>query len=155
MRAKRMVSTALAIAIALAGASCGGDGSDRTGDVKVTNEDGPVAGATEPGAKTTATESTQATGTGETGDGTGGGVDPDPEKGQVVFEQSGCGGCHTLAAAGAEGSVGPNLDEAEPSFDDAVEQITNGGGGMPAYSGILTEREIEDVASFVVEARKG
>src|SRR5207248_3516824 len=30
--------------------------------------------------------------------------------GKQVFAQNGCGGCHTLAAAGASGKVGPDLD---------------------------------------------
>ena len=31
--------------------------------------------------------------------------------GKLVFQNSGCGSCHTLAAAGATGTVGPNLDQ--------------------------------------------
>jgi hypothetical protein len=27
-----------------------------------------------------------------------------------VFQQNGCGGCHTLKSAGANGKVGPDLD---------------------------------------------
>jgi mono/diheme cytochrome c family protein len=30
--------------------------------------------------------------------------------GKIVFANNGCGGCHTLAAAGATGTVGPSLD---------------------------------------------
>jgi cytochrome c oxidase subunit 2 len=30
--------------------------------------------------------------------------------GAQVFANNGCGGCHTLAAAGTTGTVGPNLD---------------------------------------------
>jgi cytochrome c oxidase subunit II len=32
------------------------------------------------------------------------------EDGKAVFASNGCGGCHTLAAAGSSGTVGPNLD---------------------------------------------
>ena len=32
--------------------------------------------------------------------------------GKAVFASAGCGGCHTLAAAGTSGNVGPNLDKA-------------------------------------------
>jgi mono/diheme cytochrome c family protein len=42
--------------------------------------------------------------------------------GKAVFAKSGCGGCHTLKAAGATGAVGPNLDDAKPS-PGAVESI--------------------------------
>ena len=47
--------------------------------------------------------------------GVGGAAAPD---GKEVFASTGCGGCHTLAAAGTTGSVGPNLDDAKPSADD-------------------------------------
>ena len=33
----------------------------------------------------------------------------------------------------------------------AEKQVTNGGGGMPAFKGILSEEEIENVAAYVVE----
>src|SRR5262249_49429568 len=40
-----------------------------------------------------------------------GGVTGDPAAGKTVFTgTAGCAGCHTLAAAGATGTVGPNLD---------------------------------------------
>ena len=29
----------------------------------------------------------------------------------AVFEQAGCGSCHTLSAAGATGKIGPDLDK--------------------------------------------
>ena len=34
--------------------------------------------------------------------------------GAQVFANNGCGGCHTLAAAGSGGVTGPNLDEVLP-----------------------------------------
>ena len=37
--------------------------------------------------------------------------------GKEVFASAGCGGCHTLAAAGSSGTTGPNLDDAKPSAD--------------------------------------
>src|SRR6185312_7842634 len=36
--------------------------------------------------------------------------------GAEVFGTSGCGGCHTLQAAGSNGTVGPNLDVLKPTF---------------------------------------
>ena len=62
---------------------------------------------------------------------------------------AGCGGCHTFAAAGSNGAVGPNLDDLSPSFDTVVAQVTNGGGAMPAFKDELSEQEIRDVAAFV------
>lgn len=75
--------------------------------------------------------------------------------GQVVFSSAGCGGCHTLGAAKSKGQTGPNLDELKPSYDTVVRQVSNGGGGMPAFRSKLSKREIADVASFVSSAAKG
>jgi mono/diheme cytochrome c family protein len=73
----------------------------------------------------------------------------DAANGEQVFASAGCGGCHTFEAAGSTGSVGPNLDEAAPSFDTVVSMVTNGGGAMPSFGGDLSEQEINDVAAFV------
>ncbi len=85
-----------------------------------------------------------------------GGADPPAEPktvqaGAQVFDQAGCGTCHTLAAAGARGQVGPNLDELEPDLDAVADQVRRGGGGMPAYAGRLSEDRIEAVAAYVAE----
>ena len=41
-------------------------------------------------------------------------VEGDASNGAQVFASAGCGGCHTLEAAGSSGTVGPNLDESQP-----------------------------------------
>jgi mono/diheme cytochrome c family protein len=69
--------------------------------------------------------------------------------GKSIFASAGCGGCHTLVAAGSSGTVGPNLDEAQPSLELAIDRITNGQGGMPAFEGQLSEEQIQAVAEFV------
>ncbi len=79
----------------------------------------------------------------------------DAQAGASVFESAGCGGCHTLAAAGSTGTVGPNLDELRPALDQIVEQVTNGGGAMPAFAGKLTEEQIRDVAAYVFQSTSG
>jgi mono/diheme cytochrome c family protein len=76
----------------------------------------------------------------------GGGAD-----GEAIFASAGCNGCHTLAAADATGTVGPNLDEAKPSKELAVDRVTNGQGGMPSFEGQLSEAQIDAVATFVSE----
>jgi quinohemoprotein ethanol dehydrogenase len=68
--------------------------------------------------------------------------------GEEVFEGT-CSTCHTLAAAGTHGTVGPNLDELEPEQSLVEHQVTNGGGGMPAFGGSLSKEEIVNVATFV------
>ncbi len=95
---------------------------------------------------------TEGGGEGETDTGGGGEVaEGDPAAGQEIFASQGCGGCHTFEAAGTSGTTGPNLDESQTSFDEAREQIANGGGGMPAYDEQLDEQQIADVAAFVTE----
>jgi mono/diheme cytochrome c family protein len=76
-------------------------------------------------------------------------ADADAAAGTKVFASAGCGSCHTLAAAKSSGQVGPNLDDAKPSYDVVVAKVTDGGGGMPAFGGQLSEQEIRDVAAFV------
>jgi cbb3-type cytochrome c oxidase subunit III len=71
--------------------------------------------------------------------------------GKSIFASAGCAGCHTLAAAGATGNVGPNLDEAKPSLDLAVDRVTNGKGGMPSFKGQLSDEQIQAVAKFVAD----
>ena len=87
--------------------------------------------------------------------GGGGGQQGDPAAGKEVFASAGCNSCHTLADAGASGTVGPNLDESKPDYELAVERVTNGGEGMPPFKGQLSEKEIQDVATYVVRASEG
>jgi cytochrome c551 len=73
----------------------------------------------------------------------------DAAAGAKVFASADCGSCHTLAAAKSSGQVGPNLDAAKPGYDVVLGKVTNGGGGMPAFSGQLSEQQIRDVAAYV------
>jgi mono/diheme cytochrome c family protein len=83
----------------------------------------------------------------------------------------GCASCHTLAAAGTQGTIGPNLDDAfaadkSKSFESAgtVQTIRDivrgqiayadsnpgtGQTGMPAN--LLTGQDAKDVAVFVAQ----
>jgi mono/diheme cytochrome c family protein len=69
--------------------------------------------------------------------------------GAAIFKGAGCAGCHTLSAAGATGTVGPNLDQLKPSMAAVVTQVTKGGGVMPAFKGKLTPAQINAVAQYV------
>ncbi len=73
----------------------------------------------------------------------------DATAGKQVFETAGCTSCHTLADAGATGTVGPNLDDAKPPASLVVDRVTHGKGVMPSFSGQLTETQIQDVAAYV------
>ena len=73
---------------------------------------------------------------------------PAADPGAAVFASS-CASCHTLAAAGASGAVGPNLDERKPDAARVTAIVTSGGGSMPSFSGQLSEAEITAVADYV------
>ena len=75
--------------------------------------------------------------------------------GKAVFASQGCGGCHTLAAAGAAGNVGPNLDQAKPNLQKIVLRVTQGKSPMPAFGGNLTAQQIADVAAYVKQSTGG
>jgi mono/diheme cytochrome c family protein len=111
------------------------------------------------GTETTATETTETTATEETTtDETTTSEETTTEEttateadlaaGKEIFSGS-CASCHTLADAGASGSVGPNLDDSQPPLDLVVDRVTNGRGGMPAFSGQLDEQQIQDVSAYV------
>lgn len=82
-------------------------------------------------------------------------LEGDPTAGKAVFTSAGCGGCHTLADAGTNGTVGPNLDEAKPSKELVVTRVTKGMGPMPPFAGQLTDQQIADVAAYVTQATGG
>jgi mono/diheme cytochrome c family protein len=83
------------------------------------------------------------------------GAEGDAAAGEAVFASAGCGGCHTLEAAGSSGNVGPNLDEAKPPHDLVVDRVTNGMGAMPSFKGQLEDEQIQDVAAYVVASTQG
>ena len=79
----------------------------------------------------------------------------DSKKGSNVYASSGCGGCHTLAAAHSSGTVGPNLDQLKPDYRAVTAQVTNGGGQMPAFKSSLSTQQIADVSAYVVSSTGG
>jgi len=120
------------VAAALAGCG-GGGGGDSTDSGSGATSDAPPA---------TQTQSQSQTSTGTPARG------PD---GAEVFASAGCGGCHTLAAASSGGNVGPNLDDLKPDFAAVQSQVENGGGGMPAFGGDLSQEEIDAVSRYVAD----
>ena len=85
----------------------------------------------------------------------GGGATGDAAAGEAVYASAGCGGCHTLEAAGSSGNIGPNLDESKPAPELVVDRVTNGRGAMPAFKDQLDEAQIQNVAAFVVQSTSG
>jgi mono/diheme cytochrome c family protein len=78
--------------------------------------------------------------------------------GAVLFATH-CSSCHTLSAAGTQGSgnrgqrtQGPNLDQREESYEDVLFAIQNGGfSGAIMPQNIVIGEEAEQVAKFVAK----
>jgi mono/diheme cytochrome c family protein len=87
--------------------------------------------------------------------------------GAQVFASSGCGGCHTLAAANSGGVTGPNLDEVLPgqsatmiheSIADPNAKIAKGypPNVMPAnYEQTLSPKELDDLVQYLLQSSGG
>lgn len=72
------------------------------------------------------------------------------DEGEQLFTSQGCGGCHTLSAAGVTGTVGPNLDETQLSETGIAAVVSDGRGTvMPAFSDRLSPEEIAAIAAYV------
>jgi mono/diheme cytochrome c family protein len=106
--------------------------------------------------ETTETETAPTTTTGE--------EEPsgDPEAGKAVFAGNGCGGCHVFAAAGASGTVGPNLDESlegkdaeyvQRAIEDPNADVAEGyqPGIMPSFEQ-LSDDQVSDLVAFLTES---
>ena len=77
------------------------------------------------------------------------------DAGKAAFLASGCNACHTLADAGAKGTIGPDLDSTKPILATVVDRVVNGKGTMPPFKGRLTDVQISDVSAYVVKATAG
>lgn len=74
----------------------------------------------------------------------------DPTKGAEVFTEN-CSTCHGADGHGGNGGPDLNTMPLAQSEEGAIQQVTNGGGGMPAFGGTLSEEEIENVAAYVAQ----
>jgi cbb3-type cytochrome c oxidase subunit III len=90
---------------------------------------------------------------------------PDVANGQKLFTGTGqCSACHTLAAAGSSGTIGPNLDNAfradrqqgfgQTAIENVVlDQIRLGSGevigGTPMPANLVKGQDADDVAAYV------
>lgn len=87
--------------------------------------------------------------------------------GAQVFANSGCGTCHTLAAAKSGGVTGPNLDEVLPGQSEAMihESIVDPNADIasgyppnvmpPNFEQSLSPKEIEDLVKYLLESTSG
>jgi cytochrome c551 len=117
----------LVLVVALAVSACGGDSkSDDT------------ATGTAPTASTSASTATETATTAAAADG------------KTVFSNN-CSICH--GAQGTGGNGGPDITKQSDAAHN-VKQVTNGGGGMPAFGNQLSPEDIQAVAKFVAGGLK-
>ncbi len=89
--------------------------------------------------------------------------------GATLFQTRGCSGCHTLAAAGARGDEGPNLDAIGSQHDKAYirQSIVNPNAVialdcpegacarnvMPQFGQILNDDQVEALVAYLASQR--
>jgi mono/diheme cytochrome c family protein len=84
--------------------------------------------------------------------------DPEATEGAELFAEH-CSGCHTISAAGTQGSgnrasrtQGPNFDQRVETYDEALYAIHNGGfSGAIMPQNILVGEDAEKVAQFLAD----
>lgn len=88
-------------------------------------------------------------------------------EGAKLFEANGCGGCHTLAAAGSTGTTGPDLDGALKGKDEAfidesiVDPNAEVAKGYPpdvmpqTFGDSLSPEELDALVQYLIESTSG
>ncbi len=95
-------------------------------------------------------------------EGGGGAAAADGETLFAEAQPTTCKSCHTLAAAGATGTTGPNLDEVVPDMSeeevrqsilDPDAEVTEGfaPGLMPRYGDSLSEEQVDALVQYLME----
>jgi mono/diheme cytochrome c family protein len=83
------------------------------------------------------------------------------KRGAILFAQR-CGGCHTLSAAGTQGSAtalknrervdGPNFDQRRETYDQVLYAIRNGGfSGAIMPQNVAVGADASDIAKFLAK----
>jgi cytochrome c551/c552 len=106
---------------------------------------------------------------GSTGGGSTGGGGGDATAGKAVWDANHCGSCHTLAAAGATGAVGPDLDTAlagdagstplpafvKESIVDPGKVIAKGFGPgiMPTTFSSLSDTDLNNLVALILQGK--
>jgi len=87
--------------------------------------------------------------------------------GEQIFADQGCASCHTFAAAGASGTIGPNLDQVVPklspeeldtSIVDPGAEVAKGfpDGTMPTTFGdALSEKQLATLEKYLAAEAEG
>jgi cytochrome c2 len=79
----------------------------------------------------------------------------DAAKGKDVFDQ--CAGCHN--ADSTEKKMGPGLkglfaketlkNGKKPTYENVLQQVEEGGNGMPGYKDLLSDQEKKDLMAYL------
>ncbi len=79
-----------------------------------------------------------------------GNISTDALNGSVLFYEKACLYCHSISGIG--GHRGPDLTRVADriSKEDITIRIVNGGGNMPAFGPNLTQKELDDLVSFLM-----
>ncbi|MDX6522031.1 MAG: cytochrome c oxidase subunit [Gaiellales bacterium] len=117
----------------------------------------------------TSSSSTASSGGGSSGGGSTDGATGDPTAGKAVWDGNGCGGCHTLAAAGSSGTLGPDLDTAltkdagaTPLADFVKESIIDpskfiapgfNDGVMPTNFSTLSATDLNNLVALIIQGK--
>ena len=79
------------------------------------------------------------------------------QRGQKIFSegtQPNCGVCHTLEHAQSKGAIGPNLNKLQPTKEQIQQAVKHGVGAMPEFSSQLSDEQISDIATYIIEVTK-
>lgn len=73
---------------------------------------------------------------------------------RALFATYSCGSCHTFAAAGGSGRLGPALDGSDSlSVEYVTQVVSNGQRDMPSFGGMASAEEIDLLARYIVQAK--
>jgi mono/diheme cytochrome c family protein len=90
--------------------------------------------------------------------------------GEQIFTAAGCGGCHTFAPAGANGTIGPNLNDLKAAaakyakgqtpeeyvrqsiLDPGAFIVPGFSNAMPSFKGRLTDKQIQTVIDYLLKS---
>jgi cytochrome c551/c552 len=161
--AAALIGTVVGIAVMVVVIAVSTSGNDQTSTIGLSLSQ-PVA--------TTGPTATTPSG-GGTGGSTGGGGDAALiAQGKTLFSSNGCSGCHTLAAAGASGSIGPDLDKqltsdaqaagvpldqfVKESITDPNKYIAKGfnSGVMPTSFSSLSPNDLDALVALITSGQK-
>jgi cytochrome c2 len=85
-------------------------------------------------------------------------ADASLDAGRALFNETAqpqCALCHSLKDAGAEGEIGPSLDDFKPTVEQVRAAVTSGIGIMPGFAETLTDAEIETLSTYVATVAGG